>query len=69
MLRLQPCVDLCEAFARACGRSAEVGKAGVVQAMLREEVIIQLNCGIPSAVEWTDDCVFPPRYTRRIGSH
>ena len=33
MLRLQPCVDLCEAFALACGRSAEVGKAGVMQAM------------------------------------
>ena len=59
MLQLQPCVDLCEAFVRACGRSAEVGKAGVMQAMLREEATIQLNCGIPSAVEWTDDFLFP----------
>ena len=28
MLQLQPYVDLCEAFVRACGRSAEVGKQG-----------------------------------------
>ena len=31
LLLLQPCVDLCESFAQACGCNAEVGKAGVMR--------------------------------------
>ena len=60
MLLLQPCVDLCEAFARACGRRAEVSEAGVMQRLLSAEVTVQLNFGIPAAVEWADSFVFPP---------
>ena len=60
MLLLQPCVDLCEAFARACGRRAEISEAGVMQRLLSAEVTVQLNFGIPAAVEWADSFVFPP---------
>ena len=60
MLLLQPCVDLCEAFARACGHSASVSEAGVMQRLLSAEVTVQLNYGIPAAVEWADSFVFPP---------
>ena len=65
MLLLQPCVDLCEAFARACGRRAEVSEAGVMQRLLSAEVTVQLNFGIPAAVEWADSFVFPPEVWAR----
>ena len=69
MLLLQPFVDLCEAFARACGHSASVSEAGVMQRLLSAEVTVQLNYGIPAAVEWADSFVFPPRCGPGIGSH
>ena len=65
MLLLQPCVDLCEAFARACGHSASVSEAGVMQRLLSAEVTVQLNYGIPAAVEWADSFVFPPEVWAR----
>jgi hypothetical protein len=55
-----PCCDLCEAFALACGRSAVVGKAGIRQAILREEVTVQLNYGVPTAVEPLLSCPLSP---------
>ena len=61
LLLLQPCVDLCTAFAQTCGCNARVEGAGVMRVLLRVEVTVTLNFGIPAAVVWADAFVFPPR--------
>ena len=59
-LLIQPCLDLCTAFAQACACSASVAETEVMRVLLRAEVTVTLNFGIPAAVEWADAFVFPP---------
>jgi len=59
-LLIQPCLDLCTAFAQACACSASVEETEVMRVLLRAEVTVTLNFGIPAAVEWVDAFVFPP---------
>jgi hypothetical protein len=64
-LLLQPCLDLCTAFAQACACSASVEETGVMRVLLRAEVTVTLNFGIPAAVKWADAFKFPPEVWER----
>ena len=52
---IQPCVDHCDALASACGLASVVEQADVLRALLRAEVSVSLNFGIPAAVQWVDN--------------
>jgi len=56
---IQPCVDHCDAFASAYGLASVVEQADVLRALMRAEVSVSLNFGIPAAVQWTDNFLFP----------
>jgi hypothetical protein len=45
---IQPCVDHCDAFASACGLASAVEQADVLRALMRAEVLVSLNFGIPA---------------------
>lgn len=64
---VQPCVTLCSAFASACGVNTCENEAGVYQALLKAEVTVTLNFGIPAAVQWADNFVFPSEVWQRDG--
>ncbi len=68
-LLIQPSLDLCTAFAQACACSASVEGTEVMKVLLRAEVTVTLNFGIPAAVEWADAFVSPLRCGRGIGCH
>ncbi len=48
---IQPCVDHSDAFASACGLASVMEQAGVLRALMRAEVSVTLNFGIPAAVQ------------------
>ena len=64
---LQPCVELCSAFATACGIATVVGRAEVIQALMSADKSVSLNFGIPAAVLWADQFVFPAEVWERDG--
>ena len=60
LLLIQPCLDLCTAFAHACSCSASVEETEVMRVLLRAEITVTLNFGIPAALKWADAFVPPP---------
>jgi len=48
---IQTCVDHSDAFASACGLASVMEQAGVLRALMRAEVSVTLNFGIPAAVQ------------------
>ena len=64
---VQPCVDHCDAFASACGLASVVEQADVLRELLRAEVSVSLNFGIPAAVQWADNFLFPTEVWERDG--
>ena len=64
---LQPCVELCSAFATACGIATVVGRAEVLQALMSADKSVSLNFGIPAAVLSADQFVFPSEVWKRDG--
>ena len=64
---IQPCVDHCAAFASACGMALAVEQADVLRALMRAEVSVSLNFGIPAAVQWADNFLFPTEVWERDG--
>jgi hypothetical protein len=64
---IQPCVDHCDAFASACGWASVVEQVDVLRALMRAEVSISLNFGIPAAVQWAGNFLFPTEVWERDG--
>ena len=61
---IQPCLDHCDA---SCGLASVVEQADVLRALMRAEVSVSLNFGIPAAVQWADNFLFPPEVWERDG--
>ena len=64
---LQPSVELCSAFATACGVATVVERAEVLQALMIADKSVSLNFDIPAAVLWADHFAFPSEVWERDG--
>ena len=60
-------MDHCNAFASACGLAWVVEQADVLLALMRAEVSVSLYFGIPAAVQWADNFLFPTEVWERDG--